>query len=61
MKRSAATAWRLETAFQNVSEPPSVERTTTAASGSRTMRLSHSVEMPSASAPGRRRPGACGA
>ena len=26
VKRSAATAWRLEIAFQNVSKPPSVER-----------------------------------
>ena len=58
MKRSAATAWRLVTASQNASRPPSVERTTTAASGSRTMRLSHSVAMPSAEGARPRRPGA---
>ena len=48
VNRSAATAWRLLTALQNASKPPSVERTTTAASGSSTIRLSQSVEMPSA-------------
>ena len=49
---SADTAWRLLTALQNASSPPSVERATTAASGSRTMRLSQSVETPSPRAPG---------
>ena len=53
VNRRAATDWRLLTVFQNVSKPPSVERTTTAASGSRTIRLSQSTEMPSPRAPGR--------
>src|SRR5215218_5227761 len=51
VSRSAATAWRLETAAQNASRPPSVERATTAASGMRTMTLSHTVATPSDSAP----------
>ena len=48
VNRSAATAWRGDTASQNVPRPPSSDRATTAASGSSTMRLSHSVAMPSA-------------
>ena len=51
VKRSAATAWRLVTASQNASRPPSSDCATTAASGSSTMRLSHSVAMPRPSAP----------
>src|SRR4051812_42825165 len=47
---SADTAWRLVTADQKVSRPPSVERATSAASGMRTMTLSHSVATPSPSA-----------
>src|SRR3954453_10123685 len=46
---SAATAWRAVTASTNAPRPPSVERATTAASGIRTMTLSHSVATPSAS------------
>ena len=37
--RSAATACGLETASQKACAPPSVERSTTAARGTRTMRL----------------------
>src|SRR3954454_18235075 len=48
---SAATAWRPETASQKAPSPPSVDRATTAASGIRTITLSHSVATPSASAP----------
>src|SRR3954468_163928 len=47
---SADTAWRLVTADQKVSRPPSVERATSAASGMRTMTLSHSIAIPSPSA-----------
>src|SRR6187200_243865 len=49
---SAATAWRLVTADQNASSPPSVERASSAASGTRTMTLSQSVASPNPSAPG---------
>src|SRR3954447_4106773 len=48
---SAATACGAVTASQNAARPPSSERATTAASGMRTMTLSHSVATPSASAP----------
>ena len=51
VKRSALTAWRDVTESQNASRPPSSERSTTAASGSRTMRLSHSIDSPIASPP----------
>ena len=51
VKRSALTAWRGLTACQNASRPPSSERATTAASGSRTMTLSHSIDAPIASPP----------
>src|SRR3954452_16744448 len=48
---SAATACGAVTASTNACRPPSVERATTAASGIRTMTLSHSVATPSPSAP----------
>src|SRR4051812_4470894 len=48
---SAATACGAVTASQKAPSPPSSERATTAASGIRTMTLSHSVATPSASAP----------
>src|SRR3954447_1668455 len=44
---SAATASLLETAFQNPSQPLSVAVEISAASGSRTITLSHAIEMPS--------------
>jgi hypothetical protein len=44
VKRNAATAWRLVTTSKN---EPSIARTATAASGSSTMTLSHSVATPS--------------
>ena len=43
---SAATAWRLETEIQNEPSPSWTERSTTAARGSSTIRLSHRVAMP---------------
>src|SRR3954470_8322707 len=43
---SAATARRPDTAVQNVSSPPSSERTSTAASGSRTIRESQATAAP---------------
>ena len=46
MKRSAAIAWRLVAASQNPLRPSSKDRATTAARGSSTMRLSHSVATP---------------
>src|SRR3954469_17302425 len=49
---SAATACGAVTASQNAARPPSIERATTAASGIRTITLSHSVATPSASVPG---------
>ena len=54
VKRSALTAWRDVTASQNASTPPSNERATTAASGSRTTTLRYSIETPMASARARR-------
>src|SRR4051794_15365971 len=48
---SAATACGALTASQKAPSPPSVDRATTAASGIRTITLSHSVATPSASAP----------
>src|SRR5919202_6401549 len=51
VSRSDATACALVTASQKAAAPPSVERATTAASGMRTMTLSHSVATPSARAP----------
>src|SRR5215218_321938 len=51
VNRSADTACRLDTDDQKASRPPSVERTTTAASGSTTITLSQTVTTPSASAP----------
>src|SRR3954453_3150338 len=42
----AATASRLETVFQNPSRPRSVLLATSAASGSRTITLSHTSETP---------------
>src|SRR5919202_304440 len=49
---SAAIACRAVTASTNAPRPASVERATTAASGIRTMTLSHSVATPRESAPG---------
>src|SRR3954447_25949772 len=46
VKRSADTAWRLLPACQNAPVPPSSDLATTAASGSSTMMLSHSVATP---------------
>src|SRR6185295_9316954 len=51
VRRSDATAWRFVIASQNVPRPPSVDFATTAASGRSTMTLSHTVAMPSDSAP----------
>ena len=51
VKRRALIAWREVTASQKASRPPSSERATTAASGSRTTTLRYSIETPMASAP----------
>src|SRR3954453_484897 len=55
---SAATASRLDTAVQKPSRPLSVLAETSAASGNRTITLSHTMEMPSSG--GRMRPRRCG-
>src|SRR3954447_17110349 len=51
VRRSAATACGAVTASQNAPRPASVERATTAASGIRTITLSHTVAMPSDNSP----------
>src|SRR6478736_2556354 len=51
LSSSADSAWRLVTDDQNPPSPASVDRATNAASGIRTMTLSHSVASPRPSAP----------
>ncbi len=51
VNRSAATACRLATSSQNAARPSCSERSTSAASGSRTTTLSQSVLTPKPSAP----------
>src|SRR5215211_8347210 len=56
VNRMAATAWGLVTASQNSPTPPSNERTTTAASGIRTISVSHAtLRPPTTSGPDRTR------
>ena len=53
VSRSAATAWSLVTAVQNASNPPSIDATTTAASGISATMLRYAMAMPRPStAPG---------
>ncbi len=48
---SVETAWRLETESQNADRPPSSDLAASAASGSSTMMLSHSIARPIARPP----------